>query len=454
MFDVLSEKLIRVSKDLSGRGRLTEKNISDGLREVRLALLEADVALPVVRDFIKHINDLAPGKEIQNSLTPGQALIKVIHEELITLMGRQHEPLNLNTQSPAVILLAGLQGSGKTTTAAKLGHMLKQKEKKRVAVVSCDIHRPAAIEQLRTLAADNDLVWIESHEKETASAIAERALDSAGRQLLDILIVDTAGRLHMDEAMMQEIKAVHAVLTPIETLFVVDSMMGQDAVNAAAGFDSTLPLTGVILTKTDGDARGGAALTVKHITGKPIKFMGTGEKSTELTAFHPERIASRILGKGDVLGLIEEIEQQTDKEKAVKLAKKIGRGRGLTLQDFREQLGQLDNIGDLGGLLDKIPGLPKLPAATVSQIDKSRFIRFGAIIDSMTGKEKITPEIINGSRKKRIAAGSGVQIQDVNRLLKQFKQMQKMMKKLPKGGMAKLMRNMGGRFPPDMSMFK
>ncbi len=459
MFDALSDKLSRVFKDLRGQGRLTEENISDGLREVRMALLEADVALPVVRDFINHVKERALDKEILTSLTPGQALIKIVNDELIALMGDQHEPLKLNTQPPAVILLAGLQGAGKTTSAAKLGRLIKEKEKKKVAVVSCDIYRPAAIKQLQTLADDNDLVWIESNEKQKATDIAKNAMDYARKQLIDVLIVDSAGRLHIDDEMMQEIKSVHEVLSPAETIFVIDSMTGQDAVNAAAAFNDALPLTGSILTKTDGDARGGAALTVKHITGKPIKFMGTGEKTNELTAFHPERIASRILGMGDVLSLIEEVQEKTDQKEAAKLAKKLKTGKGFNLEDFREQLHQMNNMGGIAGLMDKLPGMNQLPPGAAAQVNDKEFIKLGAIIDSMTRKEKIRPDIINGSRKKRIAKGSGTQIQDINKLLKQFKQMQKMMKKMSgKGGMAKMMRGMGGmgggQFPPGMPPFK
>ena len=459
MFDALSDKLTRVFKDLRGQGRLTEENISDGLREVRMALLEADVALPVVRDFINHVKERALDKEVLTSLTPGQALIKIVNDELIALMGDQHEPLKLNTQPPAVILLAGLQGAGKTTTAAKLGRLIKEKEKKKVAVVSCDIYRPAAIKQLQTLANDNDLVWIESNEKQKATDIAKTAMDFARKQLIDVLIVDSAGRLHVDDEMMQEIKSVHEVLTPAETIFVIDSMTGQDAVNAAAAFNDALPLTGSILTKTDGDARGGAALTVKHITGKPIKFIGTGEKTDELAAFHPERIASRILGMGDVLSLIEEVQQKTDQKEAAKLAKKLKTGKGFTLEDFREQLHQMNNMGGIAGLMDKLPGMNQLPPGAAAQVNDKEFIKLGAIIDSMTHKEKIRPDIINGSRKKRIAKGSGTQIQDINKLLKQFKQMQKMMKKMSgKGGMAKMMRGMGGmgggQLPPGMPPFK
>lgn len=455
MFDALSDKLTRVFKDLRGHGRLSEENISDGLREVRMALLEADVALPVVRDFIQHVRGRSLDKEVVTSLTPGQALIKIVNEELVSLMGESNEPLNLKTQPPAIILLAGLQGAGKTTTAAKLGRWIKQKENKKVAVVSCDVYRPAAIKQLHALANENELVWIESKETENPAAIAANAVDTARRQLIDVLIVDSAGRLHIDDEMMQEIQTVHDKITPVETLFVIDSMMGQDAVNAAAAFNDALPLTGTILTKTDGDARGGAALTVKHVTGKPIKFIGTGEKSDALTPFHPERIASRILGMGDVLSLIEEVESKTDQKQAVKLAKKLKTGKGFNLEDFREQLKQMGSMGGIAGLMDKIPGMSQLPPGAAAQVNDKEFVKLGAIIDSMTRKERIDPTIINGSRKKRIASGSGTQIQDINKLLKQFKQMQKMMKKMTgKGGMAKMLRGMGGNMPPPGMPFK
>lgn len=452
MFNALSEKLARIVKDLRGQGRLTEENISAGLREVRMALLEADVALPVARDFIRHVRQRALAREVRLSLTPGQALIKIVREELIDLMGQDHAPLKLNVQPPAVILLAGLQGAGKTTSAAKLGLWLKEKENKKVALVSCDIHRPAAIQQLAILALQNDLIWIESRADERAEAIAEKALELARRQLIEALIVDSAGRLHVDAEMMREIKALHARLRPVETLFVVDSMQGQDAVNAAAAFNEALPLTGAVLTKADGDARGGAALTVKHITGQPIKFMGTGEKPRDLSPFYPDRVASRILGMGDILGLIEEVEQKADQAQALKLAKKLKRGKGFTLEDFRDQLTQMNNMGGVAGLLDKIPGLPGGTGALKPELDQGQFIRLGAIIDSMTRQERMTPEIINGSRKKRIAAGAGARIQDVNKLLKQHRQLQKMMKKMSaKGGMARLMRGLGGGLSPGMT---
>ena len=451
MFNALSDKLSRLVKDLRGQGRLTDDNIQAGLRDVRMALLEADVALPVARDFIEHVRERALAREVRLSLTPGQALIKIVQQELIRLMGQDHAPLKLNAQPPAVILLAGLQGAGKTTSAVKLGLWLKEKENKKVALVSCDIHRPAAIQQLALLALQNDLIWLESRPDERAEAIAANALEQARRQLIEVLIVDSAGRLHVDADMMSEIKAVHAKLAPVETLFVVDSMQGQDAVQAAAAFNEALPLTGAVLTKADGDARGGAALTVKHITGQPIKFMGTGEKPCDLAPFYPDRVASRILGMGDILGLIEEVEQQADQAEAQRLAKKLKRGKGFTLADFREQLRQMDNMGGIAGLLDKMPGLPGGAGALKPELDQGQFIRLGAIIDSMTRQERMAPEIINGSRKRRIAAGSGARIQDVNKLLKQHRQMQKMMKKMSaKGGMARLLRGLGGGASPGM----
>ena len=416
-----------------------------------MAMLEADVALPVVRDFIERIRLRAVGQEVMTSLTPGQVVIRIVRDELVSLMGDTGTGLNLNTQPPAVILLAGLQGAGKTTSAVKLGRWLQETQKKSVVTVSCDIYRPAAMQQLQTLAAANGIDYFTGNARGTAVQIAAEALTSARRQFADVLIVDTAGRLHVDKDMMQEIQDLHATLKPVETLFVIDSMMGQDAVNAAGAFNAALPLTGVILTKTDGDARGGAALTVRHVTGKPIKFLGTGEKSTGLTPFYPERMATRILGMGDVLSLIEEVEQKTDKEKAKKLARKISRGKGFSLEDFREQLQQMRGMGGISGLMDKLPGLQAIPAGVAAQINEKEFVKLEAIIDSMTMKERSKPDIINGSRKKRIAGGSGTQVQDVNRLLKQFNQMQKMMKRFSnKGGMAKMLRGFGGKLPPGM----
>lgn len=448
MFENLSGRLSQVIKELRGQARMTEENISAALREVRMALLEADVALPVVVDFIEHVKSRALGQDVSSSLTPGQALIKIVQEELVSLMGETNSSLNFNTQPPAVILMAGLQGAGKTTTVAKLGRWLKSQQKT-VMTTSCDIYRPAAIEQLKVLSAENDLTFFPSEITQKPVDIAEAALKQARSQFVDVLLVDTAGRLHVDEDLMQEIQSLHEALTPSDTLFVVDSMLGQDAVNSAKAFHEALPLSGVILTKADGDARGGAALSVRHVTGKPILFMGTGEKSTELTPFHPDRVASRILGMGDVLSLIEEVEEKADKQKAEKLAKKIKKGKGFDLDDFRDQLKQMQDMGGLAGLMDKMPGMQQMPAGMAKQVDDSQLIRLGAIINSMTKQERRHPAVINGSRKKRIAAGSGTQIQDVNRLLKQFNQMQKMMKKMSKkGGMAKMMRGLQGNMPP------
>jgi signal recognition particle subunit SRP54 len=456
MFDNLTERLSRTLKNIRGQGRLTEDNIADALREVRMALLEADVALPVVRDFIEHVRERALGKEVMASLTPGQVMIKIVQEELISLMGDNNVELNLSVQPPAVILMAGLQGAGKTTTVTKLGRLLKEKHRKKIMVVSCDIYRPAAIDQLQVLANEVGIDFFPSQVDQPPVTIAEQALNTARKQNFDVLIIDTAGRLHIDTEMMAEIQQIHSAVDPIETLFIVDSMMGQDAVNAAKAFDEALPLTGAILTKTDGDARGGAAISVRHVTGKPIKFMGTGEKSNELTPFYPDRVTSRILGMGDVLGLIEEVEQKTDKAKAEKLAKKLKKGKGFSLVDFQEQLQQMRNMGGIRSLVDKLPGMPALPQGANAQVGDREFIKLEAIINSMTVIERQKPDVINGSRKKRIAKGSGTQIQDVNRLLKQFKQMQKMMKKFAKkGGMANMLRGFGGKLPPGgMPPFK
>lgn len=445
MFDTLSERLSRTIKDLRGQGRLTEKNIESAMREVRMALLEADVALPVVRDFIEHVRQRAIGEEVMTSLTPGQAVVKIVEEKLISLMGEVNTSINFNTQPPAVIMMAGLQGAGKTTTVGKLARYLKEKEKKKILVVSCDVYRPAAIEQLKVLANEIDVEFYPSEKNQDPINIAKAVLDYARKQNFDGLLVDTAGRLHIDDEMMEEIKRLHDVLTPSDTLFVVDSMMGQDAVNAARAFDEALPLTGVVLTKTDGDARGGAALSVRHVTGKPIMFIGTGEKTSEFTAFHPERMASRILGMGDVLSLIEEVQEKTDIKKAEKLAKKLKKGKRFSLEDFRDQLQQMRGMGGMASIMDKLPGMGGLPANVNTQVGDKQFIKLESIINSMTPHERRMPAVINGSRKRRIAAGSGTQIQDVNRLLKQFKQMQKMMKKLSgKGGMKKMMRGLGG----------
>lgn len=445
MFDTLSERLSRTIKDLRGQGRLTEKNIESAMREVRMALLEADVALPVVRDFIEHVRQRAIGEEVMTSLTPGQAVVKIVEEKLISLMGEVNTSINFNTQPPAVIMMAGLQGAGKTTTVGKLARYLKEKEKKKILVVSCDVYRPAAIEQLKILANEIDVEFYPSEKNQDPINIAKAVLDYARKQNFDGLLVDTAGRLHIDDEMMEEIKRLHDVLTPSDTLFVVDSMMGQDAVNAARAFDEALPLTGVVLTKTDGDARGGAALSVRHVTGKPIMFIGTGEKTSEFTVFHPERMVSRILGMGDVLSLIEEVQEKTDIKKAEKLAKKLKKGKRFSLEDFRDQLQQMRGMGGMASIMDKLPRMGSLPANVNTQVGDEQFIKLESIINSMTPHERRMPAVINGSRKRRIAAGSGTQIQDVNRLLKQFKQMQKMMKKLSgKGGMKKMMRGLGG----------
>ena len=449
MFDNLSERLTKVFKDLRGQGRLTEENIAKALREVRMALLEADVALAVVKDFIEHVKSKAIAREVMTSLTPGQAVIKIVNDELVQLMGESNVSLNLNTQAPAVILMTGLQGAGKTTTVAKLGRWLKETRKFKVMTVSCDVYRPAAIEQLKVLASENQLEFFDSDTGQKPVAIASAAIKQASARFMDVLIVDTAGRLHIDEEMMDEVRELHAAVNPSDTLFVVDSMLGQDAVNSAKAFDIALPLTGVILTKTDGDARGGAALSVRHVTGKPILFMGTGEKSDELAPFYPDRIASRILGMGDMLTLIEEVEQKVDKQKAEKLALKLKKGKGFTLGDFSEQLEQMKNMGGMGSLLDKLPGANQIPEAALNQVNDRELTKLQAIISSMTLGERKKPAVINGSRKKRIASGSGTQIQDVNRLLKQFNQMQKMMKKMSKkGGMAKMMRGLGANMPP------
>ena len=451
MFQNLSDRLSSVVKKLRGQGRLTEENIDATLREVRLALLEADVALPVVKTFIEQIRVRALGQDVLDTLTPGQALIRVVRDELTTLMGEAGVGINFAAEPPIVILLAGLQGSGKTTSAAKLAKRLKETDKKNVAVVSCDVYRPAAIEQLRVLAADIGVDCYPSATGATPLAIATAALDLARRQFKDVLIVDTAGRLHIDEPMMAEIRGLHTGLQPHETLFVIDSMMGQDAVRTAQAFNEALPLTGVILTKTDGDARGGAALSVRQVTGKPIKFIGVGEKTHALEPFHPDRIASRILGMGDVLSLIEEVEQKVDRDQAAKVAAKLSKGKGFDLQDFREQLDQMTKMGGLSALMGKLPGTAEIPDHIKNKVNDRELLRLGAIIDSMTPQERQFPAVLKASRKVRIARGSGTQVQDVNRLLKQFDQMQRMMKKVSKkGGLQSLMRGLKGRLPPGM----
>ncbi|RFF26399.1 MULTISPECIES: signal recognition particle protein [unclassified Wenzhouxiangella] len=449
MFDQLSKRLSGSLERLRSRGRLTEDNIRESLREVRVALLEADVALPVVKDFIARVSDRAVGQEVTRSLKPGQALVKVVHEELKHVLGDEQAPLNLERQAPVVILLAGLQGAGKTTTAGKLAKYLQEREKKKVMLASCDVYRPAAIDQLETLAGQVEAGFFRSEEAADPVRIAEDAVGQARRQFADVLILDTAGRLAVDEAMMDEIRRVYAAADPAEVLFVVDAMTGQDAANTAKAFHEALPLSGVVLTKTDGDARGGAALSVRHITGAPIKFLGTGEKIDGIEPFHPDRLASRILGMGDVLSLVEDVERTVDQKQAKKLAGKVGKGsRRFGLDDFRDQLLQMDKLGGMGALMDKLPGMGNLPDAVKSQVDDKQTRRMVAIINSMTPKERRFPDIIKGSRKRRIAAGSGLQIQDVNRLLKQHKQMQKMMKKVGnKGSMAKMMKRLPGGMP-------
>lgn len=448
MFNNLSERLTRVIKNLSGKGRLTEENIKDTLRDIRMALLEADVALPVVKDFVDHVQTKAIGVEVMESLTPGQALIKLVHGELVKLMGEFSDSLNLQAQPPAVILMAGLQGSGKTTTVAKLARWLQQSQKKSVMVTSADIYRPAAIQQLETLAQQIGVEFFPSQTNQDPVAIAEAAIQAAKSKLIDVVIIDTAGRLHIDDEMMAEIKRLHAAINPIETLFVVDSMTGQDAANTANAFNTALPLTGVVLTKTDGDARGGAALSIRQITGKPIKFIGVGEKIDALEPFYPDRVASRILGMGDILSLVEEAERNIDRDKAEKLAKKIKKGKTFDLEDFRDQLKQIGKMGGIMGIVNKLPGIGNLPQAAKDKMNDKTLVEIEAIINSMTRKERRFPGIINGSRKRRIATGSGTDIQAVNRLLKQFTMMQKMMKKFSKqGGLMKLMRGLPGKFP-------
>ncbi len=449
MFDSLSDRLSSTLKKLRGQGRLTEDNIKETLREVRMALLEADVALPVVKTFIDRVRERAVGREVLDSLTPGQALVKVVRDELVAVMGDANEELKLNVQPPAVVLMAGLQGAGKTTTVAKLARWLKERRKS-VLVVSCDVYRPAAIQQLARLAEQVGVEAFPSDPIQDPVTIATAAVAQGRKQFVDVVLVDTAGRMHIDADMMGEIQRLHEALKPVETLFVVDSMTGQDAANTAQAFNEALPLTGVILTKTDGDARGGAALSIRQITGKPIKFLGAGEKVAALEPFHPDRVASRILGMGDVLSLVEEAERKVDRDKAMKLAKKLNKGKGFDLEDFREQLQQMNAMGGVAGLLDKLPGTANLPDNVKSKVNDRDMGRLVAIINSMTPKERQFPDIIKGSRKRRIAAGSGTQVQDVNRLLKQFAQMQKMMKKMSKGGMAKMLRAMKGRMPPGM----
>ncbi|HPW32930.1 MAG TPA: signal recognition particle protein [Arenimonas sp.] len=452
MFESLTQRLSSTLQNLRGRGRLSEDNIKESLREVRIALLEADVALPVVIALIESIKTRAIGQDVMASLTPGQALIKVVHDEMAAVMGSQASDLNLNVPAPAVILMAGLQGAGKTTTVGKLAKFLKEKRKKKVMVVSCDVYRPAAIQQLETLAKQSGAIFFASNANQKPEDIARAAIDDARKSFVDVLIVDTAGRLAIDEAMMQEIKALHAAISPVETLFVVDAMTGQDAANTAKAFADALPLTGVVLTKTDGDARGGAALSVRHITGQAIKFVGVGEKLDGLDVFHPDRAASRILDMGDVLSLVEQVQSQVDQQKAQKFAEKVAKGKKFDLNDMRDQLEQMQNMGGLSGLMDKLPGMSQVPDHVKSQVTGKEVPRMVAIINSMTKKERRNPALLNGSRRARIAKGSGTTPADVNKMLKQFQQMESMMSKLAGGGMKGMMRAMkgmmgGGGFP-------
>ncbi|HJN53101.1 MAG: signal recognition particle protein [Pseudomonadales bacterium] len=454
MFETLTERLSQTLASVTGRAKLTDENIQSTLSEIRTALLEADVALSVVTEFVEKVRARAIGQEVSRSLSPGQVFTKIVSDELIRVMGSESDSLELSVQPPAVILLAGLQGSGKTTTAAKLALWLRQREKKSVMMVSADVYRPAAIDQLAVLAREAEAAFHDSSPDQKPVDIVSSAVASAKKQFMDVLIVDTAGRLHIDEQMMTEIRNLHTALSPVETLFIVDSMTGQDAAATARSFNEAVPLTGVILTKADGDARGGAALSVRSVTGKPIKFMAVGEKIDALEAFYPDRVASRILGMGDVLSLIEEAEQKIDKKKANRLARKISKRKRFDLNDFRDQIQQMSNLGGVTSLLDKMPGMGNLANAAQEKVNDSMFVQMEAIINSMTPKERHYPDNINGSRKKRISAGSGTQIQDVNRLLKQHKQMQKMMHKLTrKGGMANMMRGMQGAAPPGRGGF-
>lgn len=463
MFENLTDRLSNSLRNITGVGRLNEDNIKDTLREVRMALLEADVALPVVKDFVARVKDAAVGQDVMQSLSPGQAFVKIVNDELIKVMGDTNESLNLAAKPPVVVLMAGLQGAGKTTSVAKLSKWLQEREKKSVMVASADVYRPAAIKQLETLAGEVGATFFPSTAEQDPVDIAKAAIAEATKAFKDVVIIDTAGRLAIDEDMMDEIRRIHSSINPTETLFVVDAMTGQDAANTAKAFNDALPLTGVILTKADGDARGGAALSVRQITGKPIKFIGVGEKTDALEPFYPDRIASRILGMGDVLSLVEEAERKLDKKKADKLARKIKKGKSFDLEDLRDQFQQMKTMGGMAGLLDKLPGMGQLGEAAKNQVNDKELNRMEAIINSMTPHERRFPDVINGSRKKRIASGCGMQIQDVNRLLKQHKQMAKMMKKLgKKGGMKNMMRGMqgmmggpgGGGGPGGMPPFK
>ena len=448
MFDKLTERLQGVIESLRGRGRLTEENINDTLRQVRMALLEADVALSVVKTFVDSIRAKVPGIEISRSLTPGQALVKIIHDELIALMSDGVRPLNLRAQPPVVILLAGLQGAGKMTSAGKLAKWLTEREKKKVLLASTDVYRPAAILQLERLAQQLEVGFYPSDPKKPAVTLAQEALSEARKSLYDVLIVDTAGRLHVDDEMMTEIREISAAVNPTETLFVVDSMAGQDAVNAARAFGAALKLTGVVLTKTDGDARGGAALSVRQITGQPILFMGTGEKTEALEPFHAERVASRILGMGDVISLVEDVTRNVDREQAEKLARKLKKGKDFDLEDLHDQLQQVERMGGLQSMMDKLPASIASRAAASPQMNEKEIKRQIAMIRSMTPGERRYPKTIDASRKRRIAGGSGVHVSEINKLLKSYLQMQKVMKSMTKaGGMGRLMRAFGGRMP-------
>jgi len=446
MFDNLTKRLQQTLKRVRGEGRLTEANIADALREVRMALLEADVALPVVKEFLEQVRTRALGQEVLGSLTPGQAFIKIVHDEMVVLMGEANKRLDLAVKPPAIVLLAGLQGTGKTTTAGKLARFLKERESKSVMLASVDVYRPAAIEQLRRLAAQVGVDFFETPSTQPVE-IARAAVEESRRRQTEVLIVDSAGRLHIDQEMMQEIRAVHTALEPAETLFVVDSMAGQDAINTARAFNEALPITGVILTKTDGDARGGAALSVRKVTGKPIKFLGIGEKSEALEAFHPERVAARILGMGDVLSLVEDAVRTVDRDKTEQLMKKVKSGKGFDLEDFRDQMVQMERMGGVAAMLDKLPGVGEIPESARGQVNDKQIKRVIAIISSMTPQERRHPDVIRGSRKRRIAAGSGTQVQEVNRLLKQFEQTRDMMKRMGKGGLERMLGGLKGKIP-------
>lgn len=447
MFENLSQRLQATLNQLRGAGRLTEQNMAQALREVRMALLEADVALPAVKALIDQVKQRATGQDVLQSLTPGQVVIKIVNDELVQLLGTTNDKLNLATRPPAVILVAGLQGSGKTTTVVKLARLLRERESKSVLVASVDVYRPAAIEQLERLSASAGVGFFPSRTDESPVEIATVAVAQARKELVDVVLIDTAGRLHIDSSMMAEIQSLHSALSPIETIFVADSTTGQDAVVTAKAFDDALPLTGVILTKTDGDARGGAALSIRYVTGKPIKFLGTGEGTDALEPFHPDRIASRILGMGDVLSIVEDAHRSVDLQKAEKLAKKISKGKGFDLEDFRSQLVQMENMGGISGLLERLPATGLMPEGMKGQINDKQTTQLVAIINSMTPAERRVPAVIRGSRKRRIAKGSGMQVQDVNRLLKQFTQMQKMMKRMGKGGMKRMLQGMQGSLP-------